>query len=219
MRDRRLPIRALAALALLAAGGGCRPTEEPAPAAVEGESRFELEPILWARSEVAYRDFRTEPLRSLHEELTELLGEPLLFRVVPFVEERGEPKTPVLVGETLEVYYQETRTSVHAMRRRIDRAVRRVREAFPALDLNDHLLIHARLPEGKVVADLDRKLSDECGSRNALRTDVLPSVYEPGSLEKLNFALCDGPAELDAQLQDPAWPLVEENWSTEEPPS
>jgi len=204
------------ALALLVAGGGCRRAQEPPPAPVEQGSRLELEPILWARSEVAYRDFRAEPLRSLHEELTELLGEPLLFRVVPFVEERGEPQAPVLVGETLEVYYQETKISVHAMRRRVDRAVRRVQAAFPGLDGNDHLLIHARLPDGKVVADLDRKLRGDCGSRNALRTDVTPSSYEPGTLEEVNFGLCDGPAELDAELQDPSWPLVEENWRTDD---
>ena len=190
---------------------------------------FETTPILWAKSEVAYRDFRAAPLAALHAELATLLGEPLLFRVIPLVEtpgepatpvrrdeSQGEPATPVLVGETLEVYYQETTASVGAARRKVDQVVRRVRAAFPGLDANDRLLIHVRLPDGKKVADLDRRATKECGARNTFRTDVLPSLHVPGRLESLNFVLCDGPAVLDARLQDPEWPLVAENWSTDD---
>jgi len=175
---------------------------------------LETEPVLWAKSEVPYRDFRAEPVRALHAELATVLGEPLLFRVVPFVESSGEPPQPVLRGETLEIYYQESAASVGAVRRKVDQSVRRVRTAFPDLDLHDHLLIHARLPEGKTVGDLDRKVTKECGARNAIRTDVRPFVYVPGRLEELTFVLCDGPAVLDARLQDPEWPLIPDNWST-----
>ena len=195
--------------------GGCR---EPAvaPPASPPPAGLESEPILWARSEVAYEDFRAEPLQVLRAELATLLGEPLLLRVVPFVERSGEPAQPVLRGETLEVYYQESRASVRAVRRKVDQAVRRVRSAFPGLDENDHLLVHARLPEGKTVSDLDRRVAKDCGARNAIRTDVRPSRYGPGRLEGLVFVLCDGPAQLDARLQDPRWPLIAENWSTDD---
>lgn len=209
---RRRGCYALLAVALLAVGG-CREPASAPPAAPK-PAGLESEPILWARSEVAYEDFRAEPLRALHEELATLLGEPLLLRVVPFIERSGEPQRSVLRGETLEVYYQESRASVPAIRRRVDQAVRRVRAAFPGLDENDHLLVHARLPEGKTVADLDRRVARECGARNAIRTDVRPSRYVPGRLSGLVFVLCDGPAELDARLQDPRWPLIADNWST-----
>lgn len=205
---------ALVAVALLAGGGCGGPAEAPpAPPKPVG---FETEPILWAKSEVAYQDFRAEPVRALHAELATMLGEPLLFRVVPFVEKSGEPPQASLRGETLEVYYQESKASVAAVRKKVDQSVRRVRASFPGLDLNDHLLIHARLPEGKTVADLDRKVSEECGARNAVRTDVRPTIYVPGRLEELTFVLCDGPAVLDARLQDPEWPLIPENWSTDD---
>lgn len=194
---------------------GCRGPAQ-APSAPPKPVGFETEPILWAKSEVAYQDFRAEPVRALHAELATVLGEPLLFRVVPFVEQNGEPPQASLRGETLEVYYQESKASVAAVRKKVDQSVRRVRASFPGLDLNDHLLIHARLPEGKTVADLDRKVTQECGARNAVRTDVRPTIYVPGRLEELTFVLCDGPAILDARLQDPEWPLIPENWTTDD---
>lgn len=208
------PSGAVLALAL-SIGAACRepaavPAPPPEPVGVE------TEPILWAKSEVPYRDFRSEPVRALRTELATVFGEPLLFRVVPFVERKGEPPQASLRGETLEIYYQESKASVPAVRRKVDQAVRRVRSAFPDLDLHDHLLIHARLPEGKTVADLDRKVTKECGARNVIRTDVRPFVYVPGRLEELTFVLCDGPAILDARLQDPEWPLIPETWSTDE---
>ena len=214
---RRAPWGAL--VVALVPAWGCRgpAVAPPAPPVPVG---LETAPILWAQSEVAYRDFRAEPLEALHAELAELLGEPLLFRVIPIVEPQGgpqgEPATPVLRGETLEVYYQETQASVGSARRKVDQVVRRVRAAFPGLDANDRLLIHVRLPDGKKVADLDRRATKECGARNNIRTDVPPSLYVPGRLEGLTFVLCDGPAVLDARLQDPEWPLVAENWSTDD---
>jgi hypothetical protein len=209
-----MPRYALIAVALLAAVGCREPA--PAPPAPPEPVGLEREPILWARSEVGYHDFRNEPLRALHAELAPVLGEPLLFRVVPVVEQSGEPEQPVLRGETLEVYYQESKGSVGAVRRKVDQAVRRVRSAFPGLGENDHLLIHARLPDGKTVSDLDRQVTSDCGARNVIRTDVRPSVYVPGSLGELTFVLCDGPTELDTGLQDPAWPLIAEHWSTDD---
>jgi hypothetical protein len=209
-----MPRSALVVLALLAATA-CREPAPPPPAP-PAPAGLETAPILWARSEVGYRDFRAQPLRALHAELAPLLGEPLLFRVVPFVESSGEPAQPVLRGETLEVYYQESKGSVGAVRRKVDQAVRRVRAAFPGLDQDDHLLIHARLPEGRTVSDLDRQVTNECGARNVIRTDVRPAAYVPGTLEELNFVLCDGPAQLDARLQDPAWPLIPANWGTDD---
>jgi hypothetical protein len=195
--------------------GGCRGPAE-APAAAPEPAGIETVPILWAKSEVAYQDFRAEPLRALHAELAALLGEPLLLRVVPYLEQSGEPPQVSLRGETLEVYYQESKASVPVVRRKVDQATRRVRAAFPGLDENDHLLVHARLPDGKTVADLDRKVTKECGARNAIRTDVRPTIHVPGRLEELTFVLCDGPAILDARLQDPEWPLIPENWSTDD---
>lgn len=202
------------AIALLAVGG-CR-GPAPEPATTPEPAGIETAPILWAKSEVAYRDFRAEPLRALHAELAALLGEPLLLRVVPYTEQTGEPPQAMLRGETLEVYYQESKASVLAVRRKVDQAARRVRAAFPGLDENDHLLVHARLPEGKTVADLDRKVARECGTRNAIRTDVRPTLHVPGRLEELVFVPCDGPAILDARLQDPEWPLIPENWSADD---
>jgi len=209
----RASLGALAVLSLLAGGCGRRTDAPPVEAA---RADFDVTPILWAKSDVPYRDFRPVPLTALHAEVESVLGEPLLFRVVPFVEEKGEPPEPVLVGETLEIYYQESKASANVLRRHADRVARLVRSAFPGLDENDHLLIHARLPEGKLIADIDRKLHDACAARNAVRTDILPAVYVPGTLEELNFVLCDGPATLDARLQDPDWPLIEENWRTED---
>lgn len=209
-----LPVRALVALALLAGCGGSGNVSNAGPGSADQQRPLELEPILWARSEVPYRSFRAEALRALHEELESSLGEPLLFRVVPFVRPATESEPAVLVGETLEIYYQETKGSVYAVRRRVDRIARDVQSAFPDLGEKDHVLIHVRLPEGKTVADLDRRLHSDCGSRNALRADILPSRYVPGKLDQLEFELCDGPNELDARLQDPSWPLIEDNWST-----
>lgn len=204
----------LAAVAFTAVLGCREPAAKEPPRPPAG---LETAPILWARSEVPYQDFRAEPVRALHAELAAVLGEPLLFRVVPFVETFGEPPQPVLRGETLEIYYQESEASVTAVRRKVDQTVRRVRAALPELDLHDHLLVHARLPEGRTVADLDRKVTPECGQRNAIRTDVRPFVYVPGRLEDLTFVLCDGPAILDTRLQDPAWPLIPDQWSLDEP--
>jgi len=203
-------------LVVFALAGSAACTEPVAKVALERPVGLETEPVLWAKSEVPYRDFRAEPVRALHAELAAVFGEPLLFRVVPFVESVGEPPQPVLRGETLEIYYQESKASVAAVRRKVDQSVRRVRAAFPDLELSDHLLIHARLPEGSTVADLDRKVTPECGARNAIRTDVRPFVYVPGRLEELTFVLCDGPAVLDVRLQDPEWPLIAENWSRDD---
>jgi hypothetical protein len=207
----------LAALLVLSACGGCHATAE-APAAPVARADVALEPILWARSDVAYESFRSEPLRALHAELATQLGEPLLFRVVPVVGQDVASGSSILRGETLEIFYQEPRVSAWALRRHVDQIVRRVQAAFPDLDGNDHLLIDARLPEGKTVADLDRRVKDSCGSRNNVRTDVRPASYKPGRLEELAFVLCDGPVELDARLQDPGWPLNQENWRSDDVP-
>jgi hypothetical protein len=212
--QRRAPWSALVAVTLIIATACQEPTVAPAPP--PEPLGFEITPILWATSEVPFQDFRLGPVRTLHEELATVFGEPLLFRIVPFVERSGEPPRASLRGETLEIYYQESKASVPAVRRKVDQAVRSVRTAFPGLDLHDHLLIHARLPEGKTVTDLDRKVAKECGARNVIRTDVRPFVYVPGRLEELTFVLCDGPAVLDARLQDPEWPLIPENWSPDD---
>jgi hypothetical protein len=207
----------LVVLLALAVCGGCHATAEAPPATV-AHADVALQPILWARSDVAYESFRSEPLRALHAELTSRLGEPLLFRVVPVVGQDATSGSSVLRGETLEIYYQEPRASAWSLRRHVDQIVRRVQASFPDLDGNDHLLIDARLPEGKTVADLDRRAKDSCGARNNVRTDVRPASYEPGRLEDLAFLLCDGPAELDARLQDPGWPLAQENWRADDVP-
>ena len=213
----RTPWRGLATLFLLAAGCGCH-TASQAPAPTVARADVALEPVLWARSDIAYQSFRSEPLRALHAELTAQLGEPLLFRVVPVVEQDPASGSSILRGETLEIFYQEPHASAWALRRHVDQIARRVLADFPDLDGNDHLLIDARLPEGKTVADLDRRVKDACGARNNVRTDVRPASYRAGRLEELAFVLCDGPAELDARLQDPDWPLNQENWRVDDVP-
>lgn len=185
--------------------GGARPAEAPAPEAA-------TEPILWSRPPQPYENFRTEPVRQLHAAAEQLLGKPLLFRLVPYVDRDADSGEWSLKGETLEVYYQETDLSLERLQQRADALITEVRQRFPDLDADDSLIVHARLPEGKTLADLAPDLADDCGEHNAVRTGVDPSEYEPGSLADLYFALCDGIPALSADLTDPREEFVEENW-------
>ena len=215
------PLAIPAVLVLALALSGCGPgdaTVETASAAAEPEaaavSALASEPLLWSRSPHPYQDFRTEPVRALHASVQQRLGEPLHFRIVPYVDRNEETGEWFLKGETLTVLYQETEASLTGLRKRADELIVEVRNEFPGLDENDSLMIYARLPEGKSVADLDPELRDACGENNSVRAGARPSEYLPGELDELYFALCDSVPALDRGLQDPRKLFVEENYWT-----
>jgi len=217
------PIRWLATVAAVPAllvSISCKAGQDPGESAPRASQSQALaaapppEPILWSRPPQPYEDFRAEPVRELFATAERQLGQPLLFRVVPYVDRNTETGEWDLKGETLNVYYQETEPSLERLRQHADELLAEVQRRFPSLDENDSVRIHARLPEGTTVADLQPELAEHCGANNSVRTGVDPSGYEAGSLDELYFALCDGIPALDPDLTDPREPFVEENWLT-----
>ena len=167
--------------------------EEP-PSAPTG---LAAEPILYADGGFSYVGFRHGPLTDFHGALSEVVGDRVQLRVIAYVGSDPSTEELMLKGETLYVFVQEPDADLTAVRARGDRVITMVKEAFPELGENYSVEVHARLPTGSTVVDLNPELSEACGDRNMVRTGVSLAEFEPGNPDDLFQFLCDGAKSLD----------------------
>lgn len=178
-------------------GGGTAPTTAPAEEPPSAPSGMAAEPILYADGRFSYVGFQHGPLTDLHAALSELAGDRVQLRVIAYVGSDPSAEGLVLKGETLYVFVQEPDADLMAIQGRGDRVISMVQETFPELGENYSVEVHARLPEGATVADLNPELSEACGDQNTVRTGVSLADFEPGNPDDLFQFLCDGAARLD----------------------
>jgi hypothetical protein len=213
------------AVVLIACGGGGAPNSEPEPSVAGPEAAHEpptgmaAEPILYSDSRFAYPGFQRAGLDQVHAALTELVGDRVQLRVIPYTGTDPDSGETVLKGETLEIYYLTSAADLSALRPQADQTATVVREAFPGLQGDYKVALHARLPDGRTVADLNPELSEACGENNMVRTGIALSEYEPGHPESLFEFLCDGAQVVDPYFIEKGWDHLPGAWRTSDTPS
>ncbi|MDX1500854.1 MAG: hypothetical protein R3325_00730 [Thermoanaerobaculia bacterium] len=189
--------------------GSAAPDAAPAP-----PTGLAAEPILYSDADVVYTGFGPERLGGLHAVLTELTGDRVQLRVIPYLGRDADTGETVLKGETLFVYTLQPDADLAALRSRGDQVVARVRETFPDLGEGYSVELYARLPDGRTVADLEPELATACGDPNTVRTGVRLAEYEPGNPDDRFRFLCDGAKVLDRYFIDEEWGRLPGLWRT-----